>query len=127
MARRGRSDRARAFARGALGEALCRWALRLKGYRILASRYDRGGVGEVDILARRGRLLAVVEVKAHVDREAGRLAVTPRQRRRIERGVGAFLASRPDCADLEIRFDVMTLGRFLLPRHETDAWRPDRS
>ncbi len=97
--------------------------LRLKGYRILARDY-RAGVGELDIVARRGRLLAVVEVKRRPDMAAALAAVTARQQRRIARAAQAFLASHMGLGDLDIRFDVIVVRPHRPPRHIKDAWRP---
>jgi len=108
--------------RGRLAESLCVWWLRLKGYRIVARDY-RVAVGEVDILAWRGSALAAIEVKARGDRDLATEAVSPRQRRRIERAVGHFLVRRPDLARLAVRFDVMLVTPGRLPHHLIDAWR----
>ena len=51
------------YRTGLGAEALCRLALRLKFYRVLASRY-RSPLGEIDIVAMRGKTVALVEVKA---------------------------------------------------------------
>src|SRR5687767_4458845 len=58
-----------AWRRGRWSEALCRFALRLKGYRILAQGW-RSPQGEIDIVARRGGTVAIVEVKARGSLEA---------------------------------------------------------
>ncbi len=108
--------------RGRLAETLCVWWLRLRGYRILARDY-RVAVGEVDIVARRGGTLAAIEVKARDDRGRANEALSPRQRRRIERAIGQFLVRRPDLARLAIRFDVMLVTPGRLPHHLEDAWR----
>jgi putative endonuclease len=110
--------------RGRRAEALCVWILRLKGWRILA-RDLRLPVGEIDIIARRGDVLAAIEVKARDDRDAAAHAVTPRQRRRIARALAAYIARRPDLARLSPRFDVMLLVRGRLPQHIPAAWRED--
>ncbi len=116
--------RLRARRRGRSGEWLCRWHLRLRGWRILASDW-RCPAGEIDILARRGGILAAVEVKARGDYATGVAALTPRQRRRIMRAAQAFLAMRPDLASLDLRFDVMVVEPRRLPRHIAGAWRLD--
>lgn len=97
--------------------------LRLKGYRILARDY-RAGVGELDIVARRGRLLAMVEVKRRRDMAAALAAVTARQQRRIARAAQAFVARHVGLGDLDIRFDVIVVRPHRPPRHIKDAWRP---
>jgi putative endonuclease len=114
--------RRRAERRGRWAESLCLWTLRLKGYRILARDY-RVRVGEIDILARRGRVLAAVEVKARATETLAQEAVTPRQRRRILRAATHFLTGRPDLQHLTLRFDVMLVLPGRLPRHLRDAWR----
>jgi putative endonuclease len=112
-----------AFRRGRRAELLCRWHLRLRGYRILAQRY-RVAQGEIDLIARRGRVLAAIEVKARADEAAAASALMARQRRRIARALSHFLAARPDLAALDLRFDVMLVVPGRLPRHLIDAWRP---
>jgi putative endonuclease len=68
-------------------------------------------------------VLAVIEVKQRPDFDTAIIAIVPRQRRRIGRAAEAFLAGRPDLADLALRFDVMLVERWRLPRHLRDAWR----
>lgn len=116
--------RRRAFQRGHAAEFLCLWHLRLRGYRILARRF-RVPSGEVDLIARRGRVLAAIEVKARPSVAAASEAVSPRQRRRVARALEHFLALRPELAGLAMRFDVMLVVPGRLPRHVADAWRGD--
>jgi putative endonuclease len=118
------SSRHRAQRRGRLAEALCRWHLRLRGWRIVAVDW-RCPSGEIDILARRGRVLAIIEVKSRGDLASAAGAVLPRQRRRIARAASAFLMTRPDLAELALRFDVMLVTPLRLPRHMADAWRDE--
>ena len=63
------ADRRAGYARGLVAEGIAAWLLRLKGYRVLATRY-RTPLGEIDIVARRGKVLAFVEVKARPTVEA---------------------------------------------------------
>jgi|SRR5579862_3705166 len=123
-ARRERSARHQAQRRGTFAEALCRWHLRLRGWRIIAADW-RCPSGEIDILARRGGVLAIIEVKSRRDLASAALAVLPRQRRRIARAASAFLLMRPDLAELALRFDVMLVRPLRPPRHLPDAWRID--
>jgi len=112
---------AAARRRGRRAETLAAWLLRLKGFRILA-RDRRETGGEIDLIARRGRLLVFVEVKARADAGAAAAAVSATQRRRIVRAARGFLARRPDLADLTLRFDAVLVAGFP-PRHIADAWR----
>ena len=114
--------RRKAERRGRWAESLCLWSLRLRGYRILARDY-RVGVGEIDILARRGGTLAAIEVKARAHETAAAESLTPRQRRRIMRAAAHFISGRPRLARLTVRFDVMLVMPGRLPLHLRDAWR----
>jgi putative endonuclease len=118
----GAARRRQARRRGSLAELVCRWHLRLHGWRIVAAGW-RCPAGEIDILARRGAVLAVIEVKSRGDFASAAAALQPRQRRRIGRAASAFLAARPDLAGLALRFDVMLVAPLRPPRHLTDAWR----
>jgi putative endonuclease len=103
---------------------MCRWHLRLRGWRIVARGW-RCPSGEIDILAQRRGVLAIIEVKLRGDAGSAAAAVLPRQRRRITRAAAAFLAVRPDLAGLALRFDVMLVAPGRMPRHLADAWRAD--
>jgi len=116
--------RQRAERRGHWAEFLCLWHLRLRGWRILARDW-RCPSGEIDIVARRGRVLAIVEVKSRARIDSAAAALLPRQRRRIARAVATFLAARPDLAGLDLRFDVMLVAPRRWPRHWPGAWRAD--
>ena len=115
--------RQRAYRSGRGAEVMAAALLRLKGYRILARDY-RAGVGELDIVARRGRLLAVVEVKRRRNLRHGLEAVTLRQQRRIARATEAFISRHAGLGDLDVRFDVIVVVPHRPPRHIMDAWRP---
>ena len=117
------TGRRAAYRYGRRGESIAAWWLRLKGYRILARGF-RVPVGEVDIIARRGSVLAFVEVKARAGMEAAAEALRPRQQIRIVRAAQAFQAARPGLADLQPRFDAVLIVPGRLPRHLPDAWRP---
>ena len=117
-------ERQKAERRGRLAELLCRWHLRLRGWHIVA-RHWRCPAGEIDILARRGRVLAIIEVKSRRDLAVAAASVLPRQRRRLARATSAFLMTRPDLASLTLRFDVMLVALPRLPRHLAGAWRSD--
>ncbi len=123
----GRNSRVAAERHGRFAETLCIWSLRLRGWRILERRLagKRGlGVGEIDIIAKRGRVIAFIEVKARATPAAALEAVTVPQRARIARAAEIFIARFPGSEACDFRFDVMTLSGFL-PVHMADAWRPE--
>lgn len=113
--------RARAFALGLSAESRAAALLIAKGFRILARRW-RCGVGEIDIVARRRKLLVFVEVKARARAEAAAEAVTERQKRRIIAAAQAWLAAHPDDAACDIRFDAILVAPRQLPHHLTAAF-----
>lgn len=139
-------DRRRAYLSGRRAERIACWLLRLKGYRILAVNW-RCPAGEVDILARRGRVLAAVEVKrrsggvvaGEAAADAALFAISATQQARVARAAALFAARRADCRDLELRLDAVTvteptsgawavLARALgwgWPRHFPAAWQGD--
>ena len=106
-----KQKRRAAYGLGHRGETLAAIALRLKGFRILARRY-RTPAGEIDLIARRGDLVAIVEVKARPTLTEAMDAVTPHALRRIESAADLWLSRQPDHARLSMRFDLVAI----LPR-----------
>jgi putative endonuclease len=117
-------SRRRREAWGRLAETLAAWSLRLHGFRIVARRF-RTPLGEIDLIARRRDLLAFVEVKARADPERAASALSPRQRRRTARAAELFLLRHPEHAGCTMRFDLITVRRWRMPRHLPDAWQLD--
>lgn len=118
------SDAKRADERaGRTAEAIAATLLRLKGYRVLARRF-RGRRGEIDLVARRGSVLAFIEVKRRASIVAAAESVSPRQRARIAAAAEEFIAARPRLGGLGIRFDAILVASGKFPRHLADAWRP---
>ncbi len=115
-----------AYRTGLMAESLCRFALRLKFYRIVAARY-RSPLGEIDIIASRGDILALIEVKARPSRREAVEAIHSRQRQRLERAANDFLARHPRFRRHNVRFDIMLVAPRRWPEHIADAWRPERT
>jgi len=112
------------YSTGLLAESLCRLALRLKFYRILAKRY-KTPFGEIDIVAQRGDTIAAIEVKARANRDEALESIQPKQRQRIERAALDFIARNPHFNGHNLRFDIMLVAPRALPVHIPDAWRPN--
>ncbi|MEC9267417.1 YraN family protein [Pacificispira sp.] len=124
--RRGGTDRPgrqAAERRGRGAEFLAAWWMRAKGYRVLARR-AKTPLGEIDLIARRGAVIAFIEVKARDDLTLALQALTPVQCRRIERAAQWWLGHRRDAAHADLRFDLIAVMPHRLPRHLPDAWRP---
>lgn len=114
--------RQRAHRLGHAAEWRAVWRLRLAGYTILARRY-KTRLGEIDIVARRGDVLAFVEVKARRQMTTAAEALRERQFGRVSRAASLFLAQHPRYAVCAVRFDAVLVGGFW-PRHLPDVWRP---
>ncbi|WP_294123601.1 YraN family protein [Sphingomonas sp.] len=113
-------NRQLAEARGRKAEAIAAWWLRLKGWRILAQRARVAG-GEVDLIARRGRTLAFVEVKQRSSEEAAAWALDEYRLRRV--AVAAErLAPRYAREGDDIRIDALFIVPGRLPRHPANVW-----
>lgn len=110
-----------ARASGRRGEVISALWLMLKGYRILGFRL-RTPLGEIDLLAQKKDVLAVVEVKLRTSLDAALDAVTDRQRDRLRRAARTIAARRPALAGASIRLDLMALAPGRWPRHVPDAW-----
>jgi putative endonuclease len=113
-----------AFRLGLDAEAQAAWLLRLKGYRILARRL-RTRLGEADIVATRGCVVAFVEVKARPTLAEAAEAVAPRQRQRIVAAARAWLARNPGHAKATIRFDAVLAAPGCWPQHLVSAFEAD--
>ena len=93
-----------------------RW-YRLRGWRILGANVWAGG-NEVDLIARRGRELRFVEVKEKTGPAFGEPTemVGAEKQRRVRRAAELWLAGRPDLADLQVAFDVVSVHQGRLRR-----------
>ena len=113
-------NREAAEKRGRRAETLACWYLRLKGWRILARRARVPG-GEVDIVARRGRTVAFVEVKARATEDAAAFALDHWRLRRVavaaERLGPRFMHDGDD-----VRIDALFIVPRRWPRHIENVW-----
>jgi putative endonuclease len=93
---------------GADAERRVRRHFLLRGYRIVATNAWAGG-NEIDLIVRRGHKLVFCEVKAKTGDRFGHPweAVTPEKERRVRRAVEAWLARRPDLADLDVELETV--------------------
>jgi putative endonuclease len=114
-------NRQAAEKRGRKAETFACWYLRFRGWTILARRARVPG-GEVDIVARRGRTLAFVEVKARASDDAASFALDNYRLRRVavaaERLAPRYLREGDD-----LRIDALFVVPGRWPRHLPNVWQ----
>lgn len=109
-------DRRLARGFGLTAESRAAWALRLKGWRIVARGHVVRG-GEIDIIAARGGVIAFVEVKARPTIEEALTAVTATKRARLSRAARDWLARHPQAMGRTLRGDLIAVAPRRWPRH----------
>ncbi len=114
-----RQDRERA---GRRAENRAVWFLKLKGYQILDRRV-KTRQGEIDIIARKGQTLVIVEVKQRQTEADARGAIRPQDWARLSRAAESYVSRTRTVQNLGLRYDaVYVIGRWRMI-HERDAWR----
>lgn len=108
--------RLKAYRRGHRGEWMAALVLMAKGFRIVARRY-RTKLGEIDLIARRGDLVLIVEVKARPTLMAAMEAISHLSERRIEAAADLWLSRQRDYGRLSVRFDMVAVLPWRLPVH----------
>lgn len=111
------------YVKGNFAELLACFVLSVKGYRILARRY-KTSVGEIDIVARKGRHLVAVEVKYRPSVDDAKLCISRSQQRRITKAMQLFLQTKASY-NLFVRFDIIAVTGKKWPVHIQNAWQSD--
>jgi putative endonuclease len=116
-----RARRVKAYRSGVFAETVTALLLRLKGYAIVARRY-KTPVGEIDLVALKGKRLAFIEVKRRKTLDDAAWTLPTRQRRRIIRAAQYWLAAHPDYAGHDLGFDVVLAAPWAWPRYIENAF-----
>jgi len=120
--RGGRSLKAqRSGLTGRRAEWLAILWLTAKGYRLLERRFGGKG-GEIDLVMKRGRTIAFVEVKARGRLEDAMIAITAEKQRLVERRIRHWLSRNPWAAGHYLRADAVFLAPWCRPRHVPAAF-----
>ena len=114
-------SRRKAEQRGRGAETIACWYLRAHGWRILARRARVPG-GEVDIVAKRARTLAFVEVKARGDEDSAAFALDEWRLRRVAVAAERLMPRYMAGVD-EVRIDAIFIVPFRWPRHLINIWQ----
>jgi putative endonuclease len=116
-----RRSRQSAERLGHRAELIALWYLRCKGYRLVAQRY-KAPSGEIDLIMKRGKHLAFIEVKARATVDDGIIAVTQYQSRRITAAASHFTSVHGWAAACFCRFDIIAVPAYLWPTHIENAF-----
>ena len=106
--------------KGRVAEGLAAFMLMLKGYRIIARRV-RTHAGEIDLIAKRGKTVVFVEVKARGGLRAALEAFTPHQQVRMTRAAQAWIARNTAYASCDQRIDMIAVTPWRWPMHVVNA------
>ncbi|MBB4076890.1 putative endonuclease [Bartonella fuyuanensis] len=113
---RQKKQKQKSFSRGIRAEKLAAWWLRCKGFYIAEMRF-KTKCGEIDLIARRGNLVLIVEVKARSTLTEAMEAVSRINEKRIEAAANIWLARQKDYALLSVRFDLIAILPWRWPQH----------
>ncbi len=120
MPHRATAERQRAYHFGICAEYMAALFLILKGYKILHRRFNVRG-GEIDIVARRGKTIAFVEVKLRKNLDDAYLAIDSTKRRHMSHAVKVWLCRHSWAMALNLRGDALYLAPWSWPRHRLGA------
>lgn len=113
-------NRQQAEVRGRRGEAIAAWFLRLQGWRIVAERVKTPR-GEVDLIARRGKTVAFIEVKARRKDSDLALAIDGYRLRRVAAAAEILLPKYGKDAE-NMQIDVILVAPWRWPHHLRNVW-----
>ncbi len=109
------------YQKGLQAEMIGKFYLRLKGYRIVGERF-KTPVGEIDLIAKRGRVLVFVEVKSRRNLHDAAEAVHRQNQQRVKRAAELYLQRHMEYTGYALRFDALLLAPRVWPRHISNAW-----
>ena len=114
------------YLRGHFYEGLAVCLLRSKGYSVIGRnlRGRRGMSSELDIIAVKNDTLVFAEVKYRKRHDDTYTAITEKSKRRIINAALLFIASHPEYADYQVRFDAVLFSGLFSVEHIKEAFRP---
>lgn len=115
------AKRQKAQKLGIASETIAAFALRAWGYKIIERNY-KTKLGEIDIIARKGDLVAIVEVKARKTLQESIDGVSYQSTKRIEDTADLWLSKQQDAHLISMRFDIVAVQPHKWPVHLKDAF-----
>ena len=99
-----------------LAEKISIFFLRLKGYEILQWRY-KTRFGEIDIIAKKARVIIFFEVKARKEKSLIEEVLLPQQIERIKKAAEFFISKNSQFQNYDLRLDFIEVGKFFIIKH----------
>lgn len=109
------------YKRGLMAEHIAAWHLRARGWRIIGTRF-KTPVGEIDLIVKRGKILAFIEVKARARKDTAAESIHKQNQQRVLRAAQWFIASHPKYAEYTLRFDACLVPWYSWPTFITHAF-----
>lgn len=117
-----KENKIKSYNWGIIAEFIAIIFLKLKGYKILKRRY-KTFMGEVDIVAKKGKFLIAVEVKARKTATSSEEVLSKHQQNRIKRAMMFFMtANFKKYFNHSVRFDLIIVSPYKLPKHYQGFW-----
>ncbi|MXO68245.1 YraN family protein [Pelagerythrobacter marinus] len=114
--------RQRAERQGRAGEGRAALWMQLQGWRVL-DRRRRTPLGEIDLVCRRGNVIAFVEVKWRARAAELDHAIDEFRLARVAAAAEAVAHEYANGGE-DLRIDVILLAPGAIPRHIVNAWQP---
>jgi putative endonuclease len=107
--------------KGLQAEALAKLYLQLKGYGVLEERF-KTPMGEIDLIVKKGGVVAFVEVKLRKTEDAAAEAIHAKNQSRVRNAAELYLQKHPEYNECELRFDALVMAHGAWPQHILSAW-----
>ena len=110
-----------AYKRGIRREILAGLYLTLTGWRVLAWRW-KCPLGEIDLVAKKGKVITFIEVKARQNEQSALDSITAHQWRRVLNAADIFMSQQRQYADCSWRFDAIIIVPRKWPKRFKNMW-----
>lgn len=117
----GKNKDKQTYQKGLRAELLSKLWLWTFGYSILEQRY-KTPMGEIDLIARKGKHIAFIEIKYRQTFEEAAYSITDHQKKRINKAALLWLAKEEQLGFDSLSFDVILVSPWKLPHHIKNAF-----
>jgi putative endonuclease len=119
--RKQQNKKIQAYRRGIRAEIIAGLYLTLTGWRVLAWRW-KCPLGEIDLVAKNGKVITFIEVKARQNEQSALDSITAHQWRRISNAADIFMSQQRQYADCSWRIDAIIIVPRQWPKRFKYMW-----